>query len=139
EEWEKNFERVIIDDFVAIRAPFHKPIQKVTHEIVITPKMSFGTGHHATTFMMIQQMQDVDFKNKKVLDFGTGTGILAILAEKLGATKITAIDNDEWSISNANENIKTNNCRNIQLLLSDSPMLSQKFDVILANINKSVI
>jgi ribosomal protein L11 methyltransferase len=139
EEWEKNFEPVIIDDFVAVRAEFHKPIKNVEHEIVITPKMSFGTGHHATTYMMIQQMRNVDFKNKNVFDFGTGTGVLAILSEKLGAPKIIAIDNDDWSISNANENIERNNCKNIQLHLSDSPIMSNKFEVILANINKNVI
>src|SRR6476661_5603092 len=139
EEWEKNFEPVIIDDFVTIRAEFHKPIKNVEHEIIITPKMSFGTGHHATTYMMIQQMRNIDFKNKSVFDFGTGTGVLAIIAEKLGAAKIIAIDNDEWSISNANENIERNNCKNIQLLLSDSPLVSNRFDVILANINKNVI
>lgn len=139
EEWEKNFEPVIVNDFVAIRAHFHQPVKNVEHEIIITPKMSFGTGHHATTYMMMQQMPSIDFKNKNVFDFGTGTGILAILAEKLGAAKITAIDNDEWSISNASENIERNNCKNIQLLLRDSPVTLGKFDVILANINKNVI
>jgi ribosomal protein L11 methyltransferase len=84
-------------------------------------------------------MRNIDFKNKNVFDFGTGTGVLAIIAEKLGAGNIVAIDNDEWSISNANENIERNNCKNIQLLLSDSPLVSNKFDVILANINKNVI
>jgi ribosomal protein L11 methyltransferase len=139
EEWEKNFEPVIIDDFAAIRAHFHQSLKNVEHEIIITPKMSFGTGHHATTYMMIQQMRDIDFKNKNVFDFGTGTAILAILAEKLGAAKVIAIDNDEWSISNANENIDRNNCKNIQLLLSDAPPPPIEFDIILANINKNVI
>ncbi|HEY6978383.1 MAG TPA: 50S ribosomal protein L11 methyltransferase [Chitinophagaceae bacterium] len=139
EEWEKNFEPVIIDDFAAIRAAFHKPVKNVEHEIIITPKMSFGTGHHATTFMMIQQMRNIDFKNKSVFDFGTGTGILAILAEKLGAEKIIAIDNDEWSINNAKENIERNNCKKIQLELRNSPISSHKFEVILANISKNVI
>jgi len=139
EEWEKNFEPVIIDDFVAIRAPFHNSVKNVEHEIIITPKMSFGTGHHATTYMMIQQMRYIDFKNKNVFDFGTGTGVLSILAEKLGAANITAIDNDEWSISNAKESIEKNNCKNIQLRLSDAPIVSNEFNVILANINKNVI
>ncbi len=102
--WESNFEPVIVDDFCAIRADFHEPVKDGHHEIIITPKMSFGTGHHATTFMMIQQMRNISFKNKKVFDFGTGTGILAILAVKLGAALVTAIDNDEWSIKNAEEN-----------------------------------
>jgi len=139
EEWEKNFQPVIVNDFVAVRAHFHEPVKNVEHEIIITPKMSFGTGHHPTTYMMMQQMRSIDFKNKNVFDFGTGTGIFAILAEKLGAVKITAIDNDEWCINNANENIERNNCKNIQLLLSDSPIVSQKFNIILANINKNVI
>jgi ribosomal protein L11 methyltransferase len=139
EEWEKNFEPVIVNDFVAVRAHFHEPVKNVLHEIIITPKMSFGTGHHATTYMMMQQMRNIDFKNKKVFDFGTGTGILAILAEKLGAAKITAIDNDEWSANNASENIEKNNCKNIQLLLNDAPLVSHKYDIILANINKNVI
>jgi ribosomal protein L11 methyltransferase len=139
EEWEKNFEPVIVDDFVGIRAEFHQSIKNVEYEIVITPKMSFGTGHHATTYMMIQQMRSVDFNNKTVFDFGTGTGILAILAEKLGAKNILAIDNDDRSIGNAHENIERNNCRNIQLLLRSRPTLSEKFDVVLANINKNVI
>ena len=139
EEWEKNFEPVTVDDFVTVRAGFHAPAKNVEHEIIITPKMSFGTGHHATTYMMMQQMRKLDFRNKSVFDFGTGTGILAILAEKLGAANVTAVDNDEWSISNAAENIAGNNCMNIQLQLCGSPVLLQQFDVILANINKNVI
>jgi ribosomal protein L11 methyltransferase len=138
EEWEKNFEPVIVEDFVAVRAEFHQSIKNAKHEIIITPKMSFGTGHHATTYMMMQAMKDIDFKNKNVFDFGTGTAILSILAEKLSASFITAIDNDEWSINNAKENIEKNNCRNIQLWLSGTPPTT-KFDIILANINKNVI
>ncbi len=110
--WESNFDPVIVDDFVAVRAHFHEPIKNVQHEIVITPKMSFGTGHHATTYMMMQQMRELDFAGKNVFDFGTGTGVLAILAEKLGAQKVIAIDNDDWSIENADENVKRNNCTN---------------------------
>jgi ribosomal protein L11 methyltransferase len=139
EEWEKNFDPVIVDDFVAIRADFHAPIKNVEHEIIITPKMSFGTGHHATTYLMMQQMHKIDFHNKSVFDFGTGTGILAILAEKLGSKNIIAVDNDEWSISNAKENIERNNCSKILLSLEDEPPLKEKFDIILANINKNVI
>lgn len=139
EEWEKNFEPVIVNDFVAVRADFHKPIHNVQHEIIITPKMSFGTGHHATTFLMIQQMQKLDFKNKSVFDFGTGTGILAILAEKLGAQKILAIDNDEWSIENAKENVSKNNSSAVEIVLQNEPGRSKKFDIVLANINKNVI
>ena len=139
EEWEKNFNPVIVDDFVAVRAEFHQPIKNIEHEIIITPKMSFGTGHHATTYMMIQQMGDIDFNNKTVFDFGTGTGILAILAEKLGAKNIIAIDNDEWSINNAKENSERNNCKRIQLFLVSELPSTEKFDIVLANINKNVI
>src|ERR1700754_5026182 len=97
-EWEKNFEPVVIGNFCAVRASFHKPIGGVEHEIVITPKMSFGTGHHATTYIMIECIQQLSLKGKHVLDFGTGTVILAILAVKCGAASVMAIDNDDWSI-----------------------------------------
>ena len=137
--WESNFPPVVIDDFCAIRAEFHDPIPNVQHEIVITPKMSFGTGHHATTEMMVRMMREIDFKNKTVFDFGTGTGILAILAKKLGAEKVVAIDNDEWSIENAGENIAANNCDVIELLKASSPVGDKIYDVILCNIIKTVI
>ncbi|GAA4754121.1 50S ribosomal protein L11 methyltransferase [Flavisolibacter ginsenosidimutans] len=138
EEWERNFKPVVVGDFVAVRADFHQPVNGVQHEIVITPKMSFGTGHHATTHMMMQQMRVMDFTDKIVFDFGTGTGILSILAEKLGAAKIIAIDVDEWSMENANENIERNGCSKITASLS-SQIPTQQFDVILANINRNVI
>jgi len=137
--WESNFDPIIVDDFVAVRADFHQPVMNVQHELIITPKMSFGTGHHATTFMMIQQMRHLDFTDKTVLDFGTGTGILAILAEKMGAINVTAIDNDDWSIENAAENIHHNNCLHINLQRSSTPASNLFFDIILANINKNVI
>jgi len=138
--WEEQFEPVIVHDFVGIRAHFHTSLaSKVAHEIVITPKMSFGTGHHATTFMMIEQMQYMDFTNKRVLDFGTGTGILAILSEKLGAAQVLAIDIDEWSIENAKENIARNHCNAIILQQADTIAIGAKYDVILANINKNII
>lgn len=136
---ESNFEPVIVDDFVGIRAEFHLPIQGVEHEIVITPKMSFGTGHHATTFMMIQLMREIDCKGHSVYDFGTGTGILAILAEKLGAQRVVAVDNDDWCIENSAENIERNHCRNIKLVKVDSAQNEEKFSIILANINKNII
>lgn len=139
EEWEKNFDPVIVDDFVAVRADFHTPISNVEHEILITPKMSFGTGHHATTYLMMQQMRSIDFTGKSVFDFGTGTGILSILAEKMGAASVFAIDNDEWSIENAKENAEKNNCRVVNLSLDDDPNGKETFDIILANINKNVI
>ena len=138
-EWEKNFEPVTVDDFCAIRASFHSPIKEVDHEIVITPKMSFGTGHHATTWQMVKAMSKIDFPQAHVLDFGTGTGILAILAEKLGAKVIVAIDNDDWSIENAIENIQQNHCTKIQVRKRDSITELGEFDIILANINKMVI
>ncbi len=138
-EWEAGFEPVVINDFCGIRADFHAPVPGVQYDIVVTPKMSFGTGHHATTFMMVEAMQRLDMPGKSVLDFGTGTGILAILAEKMGANAIRAIDNDSWSIDNAGENIGRNNCRNIQLELAETLHGVEKYDVILANINKHVI
>ena len=137
--WESNFEPVIVNDYVAIRADFHKPITNTKFEIVITPKMSFGTGHHATTYMMIELMKGIDLKGKSVLDFGTGTGILAILAAKSEAKNILAIDNDEWSIANAKENFVKNNCTKINLRKASDTASEMKFDVILANINKNVI
>jgi ribosomal protein L11 methyltransferase len=139
EEWEKSFEPVTIENFCTIRASFHEPVPEVMHEIIITPKMSFGTGHHATTFQMIQLMKQTDFTNKTILDFGTGTGVLAILAEKLGAKDVLAIDNDEWSINNARENIEANGCSLIRLEKAQALITVEKFDVILANINKHVI
>ncbi|RYY13899.1 MAG: 50S ribosomal protein L11 methyltransferase, partial [Chitinophagaceae bacterium] len=139
EVWESNFDPVIVDDFVAVRAAFHKPIASVEHEIVITPKMSFGTGHHATTFMMMQQMRSIAFAGKSVFDFGTGTGVLAILAARLGATEVLAIDNDDWSIDNAKENVENNGVGDIRIGKADSAASLGRFDVILANINKNVI
>ena len=139
QQWENSFEPVLVNDFMGIRAGFHQPITNVQYEIIITPKMSFGTGHHATTHMMVEQMQGIDFAGTNVLDFGTGTGILAILAEKLGATKVFAIDNDEWSITNAKENIQLNNCTKIIIEQHDAIFQNDKYDVILANINLNVI
>ncbi len=137
-QWESSFEPVRVENFAAIRASFHPPVKDVTHEIVITPKMSFGTGHHATTYLMMQEMSRLDFTQKVVIDFGTGTGVLAILAEKLGAKEVIAIDNDEWSISNAIENLAANDCHNI-ILKKGEEMLQKQVDVVLANINLNVI
>lgn len=137
--WESNFDPVIVDDFVGIRAHFHQPIQNVQHEILITPKMSFGTGHHATTFSVMQLMRNIDFNNKTVFDFGTGTGILAILAEKLGATKVVAVDNDDWCIENGIENVEANYCNNITVIKADTAKTIEQFDVVIANINKNII
>lgn len=138
-EWESNYEPVIVDDFVAVRAHFHEPISSVKHEIVITPKMSFGTGHHATTWQMISLMQQVDFRNKCVFDYGTGTGVLAILAEKLGAALVLAVDYDDLCIENATENIENNACVAIEIKKADVPPTDQLFDIILANINRHIL
>jgi ribosomal protein L11 methyltransferase len=139
EEWEKNFQPVRVNTFCGVRAYFHERQEGVLHEVVITPKMSFGTGHHATTYMMIEAMQQVDFGGRTVLDFGTGTGVLAILAEKLGAAEITAIDNDDWSIANALENVAVNGANRVSVKKMDSLDSTGRFGVILANINKNVI
>ncbi len=139
EAWEKDFHPVILEDFCAIRADFHEEISGVLYELLITPKMSFGTGHHATTYMMLQAMREIDFYAEKVLDFGTGTGVLAILAEKMGATEIRAIDLDPWSVENASENIKANHAVHISLEQKDGLSGEAVFDIILANINLQVI
>lgn len=138
-EWESSFNPVVVDDFCTIRADFHKGSFNTKHEIIITPKMSFGTGHHATTYLMVEQMAKLDFDNKNVADFGTGTGVLSILAEKLGSRSIWAIDYDEWSIENAKENILRNKCLAITLEKADSFNPAKKFEIILANINKNTI
>ena len=139
-EWEANFQPVVVEGFCAIRAHFHPPMPEVEHELIITPKMSFGTGHHATTYMMLHAMRGIELKGKRVLDFGTGTGVLAILAERLGADAVVAIDNDDWSIENALENVEANGCTRIGVLKKDRVAdVDGVFDVILANINKHVI
>lgn len=139
EDWESGFQPVVVDNWCAIRADFHEPVEGVELEIVITPKMSFGTGHHATTYMMVNSMRDISLKEKTVLDFGTGTGVLAIIAEKMGAASVLAIDNDPWSIENAAENIDRNQSGKIQLELAETIPGNLQFDCILANINKHVI
>jgi ribosomal protein L11 methyltransferase len=138
-QWESSFEPIVVNDFVAIRAAFHQPIKDVKHEIIITPKMSFGTGHHATTYMMIEQMEGLNFAGKTVVDFGTGSAILAILAEKMGAVSIDAIDYDEWSIENSIENTVANNCNKIKLVQAETIEPGDTYDIILANINLNVI
>lgn len=137
--WESNFQPVIVDEFCTVRADFHEPAETTQYEIVIAPKMSFGTGHHPTTYMMIQQMAGVDFTNKAVLDFGTGTGVLAILAEKLGAKSVLAIDNDDWCIENAGENLLKNNTTKTHVRKADTAAADTSFDIILANITRNII
>lgn len=133
--WESEFKPVIMDDFVTIRAHFHPAEKRTLHEIIVTPKMSFGTGHHATTWLMINSLRQMDCGGKKIADFGTGTGILAILSVKLGASQVLAIDYDDWSIQNATENIVMNGCDNIALLKTDAFPTEGAWDIVLANIN----
>ncbi|MCB0629253.1 MAG: 50S ribosomal protein L11 methyltransferase [Saprospiraceae bacterium] len=138
--WEANFHPIIIDRFCAIRADFHDPIPKVKYEIIINPKMAFGTGHHDTTWMMMSAMRDLDLARKKVLDFGCGTGILAILAAKMGATMIDAVDIELPAYENALENIQINNSFNVHVFQGSlNVILDTSFDFILANINRNVI
>ncbi|MCK4561543.1 MAG: 50S ribosomal protein L11 methyltransferase [Flavobacteriaceae bacterium] len=138
-EWEKNFEPIQVDNLVSIRAPFHKN-PNLKYDIVIEPKMSFGTGHHETTHLMIQHLIDLNLKDKTVLDMGCGTGILAIFAEMKGAIKLDAIDIDNWCYENSKENIERNNCKNIKVFEGDASLLkNKKYDVIIANINRNIL
>ena len=138
-EWEKNFEAIHVDNLVSIRAPFHKN-PHLKYDIVIEPKMSFGTGHHETTHMMIQHLLNLNLDNKKVLDMGCGTGILAIFAEMKGANPTDAIDIDNWCYLNSLENIGRNNCQFISVFEGDSSLLiNKKYDVIIANINRNIL
>lgn len=139
EEWEKNFTPIEVDECVCIRAPFHEQ-SKLQYDIVIEPKMSFGTGHHETTHMMIQHLLALDLKNKTVLDMGCGTGILAIFAEMRGAKQVDAIDIDNWCYLNTLENIERNRCKNINAFEGDaSLLLGKKYDLIIANINRNIL
>lgn len=141
EEWEKNFSPVIVSNDCVIRAPFHQFEKQHKYDIVIMPKMSFGTGHHDTTWLVCKNMLDFDFKNKFVFDMGCGTGVLAILAKKLGASKVVGNDIDDWSVENAIENCNNNNCPDIKITKGDGELFSQKnhYDIVLANINKNVL
>lgn len=138
--WESNFEPVIIDDKCLIRAPFHIIEKKYELEIVIEPKMSFGTAHHETTYLMLQYLFELDLKNKKLLDMGCGTSILAIAAAKLGAIDVDAIDNDEWAYNNSIENVEKNDTKQIKVYLGDADLLGkEKYEIILANINRNIL
>ena len=141
EEWEKNFSPVIVNDDCCIRAPFHELDKNYKYDIVIMPKMSFGTGHHDTTWLMCKNILSYDFKNKNIFDMGSGTGVLAILASKLGAETIVANDIDDWSVENAIENCAVNNCHQIKILKGDADLLDTRssYDIVLANINKNVL
>ena len=138
--WESDFNAVEVDQFVRIRALFHEVKEGFDHELVIHPKMAFGTGHHATTWMMVKQMSAINFEDKKVWDFGTGTGVLAILATKLGASEVEANDIEAIAIENAIENQALNHAPNISFKVGGLEETSKgPFDVILANINRNVL
>lgn len=140
-KWESDYEPVLVDDFCAVRATFHEPITTVEHEIIVTPKMSFGTGHHATTYMMMKQMQRLSFEGQTVFDYGCGTGVLAILAQKLGAKESDGIDIDSWAYENSVENVEINNCADVITVYCGEIEVapSKQYDVVLANINRNVI
>ena len=139
--WEQNYDPVYIDDKVQVRATFHVPKAGFEYDIVINPKMSFGTGHHATTHLMIRHQLKLNHRTKRVLDVGTGTGVLAIMAYKLGATQIVATDIDDWCIENSEENFKLNSLQHYTLLQGtlNTLALTGPFDLIFANINKNVL
>lgn len=138
--WESNYQPVTINDLCRVRAPFHEPDPAFKFELLIEPRMSFGTAHHETTSQMIALMLDMSFKGKDVLDMGSGTAILAILAKKSGANQVWAIDNDEWAFNNAIDNIRLNETPDIKVLLGDASTIgSMKFDVVIANINRNIL
>jgi ribosomal protein L11 methyltransferase len=140
EVWESNFEPIAIKDKIFVRATFHQPRPEFEYEIVIDPKMAFGTGHHQTTSMMLELMLENDFKGKNVLDMGCGTGILAIMAAKLGAADIMAIDYDPVCYDSTIENAQLNNITNIKCLCGSKEVIpNDKYDIILANINRNIL
>jgi ribosomal protein L11 methyltransferase len=138
--WESNYESVRFGDFCNIRAPFHEPVSDVQFDLIIEPKMSFGTAHHETTSLMIEWLKTEPIEGKRVLDMGCGTGVLAILAKKLGADYVEAIDNDEWAFENTKENILRNETAEIIVELGDAGNLKEKnFDLVIANINRNIL
>ena len=138
--WESSYSDVVIDGSCRIRAPFHQPDPAIKYDLLIEPKMSFGTAHHETTAQMISLMLKADFTQKSVLDMGCGTAVLAVLACKMGAKHIIAIDNDNWAYENALENVKLNNCGNIEVVKGDASSIeNQQFEVVLANINRNIL
>lgn len=141
EEWEKSFSPIIVEGRCVIRAAFHQVAQRFPYEIIITPKMSFGTGHHQTTYLMVKNMLPMEYVDKRVMDAGCGTAILSILASKLGARTVEAFDIDDWSVENGNENAQVNQCENIRIQQGTIAEvdLDGQFDIILANINKNVL
>ncbi len=142
EEWEKNFEPMVVEDRCYVRASFHPERADLPLEVVINPKMSFGTGHHATTYMMMHWLLDTEVSGKSVIDAGCGTGILSILAEKLKAKSVIAFDIEDWAFENLNENCNLNGCSRIETgkgTISQIVSSSVQVDVLLANINKNVL
>lgn len=138
--WETNYQPVFINENCVIRADFHNAISNVKYEIIITPKMSFGTGHHQTTSLVMNKMFDLEFKGKSVLDVGCGTGILSVLASKLGAIDVVGLDIDNWAFENAQENATLNNISDIHFVYGNiSSVINRKYDIILANINRNTI
>ncbi len=139
-EWESNYTPVVIADRCYVRAPFHPARPEMEFDIVIEPKMSFGTAKHATTYQMAEYVLETEMEGKSLLDMGSGTGVLAILARLRGASPVTAIDNDEWAYRNGLENVAHNHCEDIQVLLGDASLLGkEKYDIILANINRNIL
>jgi len=139
-KWEENYPPVVIEDRVAIRTPFHPPFTEVEFDIVIEPKMSFGTAHHATTAQMISYILKQEVKGLNILDMGSGTAVLAILASMRGANHIDAIDNDEWAYNNAVENVSRNNIKNITVEFGDADLLKgREYDLVIANINRNIL
>jgi ribosomal protein L11 methyltransferase len=138
--WESQYDPVLIDNRCMVRAPFHPKHAGVEFDIVIMPKMSFGTAHHETTKLMIQYLLSIQVSGKSLLDMGSGTAVLAILARMKGASPVTAIDNDEWAYNNALENVQSNNFADIEVVLGNSSSLAgKKYDIILANINRNIL
>ncbi|MGV8962601.1 MAG: 50S ribosomal protein L11 methyltransferase [Candidatus Saccharimonadaceae bacterium] len=140
-EWEKNyFQPLIVDNKCLVRSTFHTVTEKFEHEIIIDPKMAFGTGHHQTTNLMLQEILKLKLHNKSVLDMGCGTAVLAILASQMGASRLVAIDFDEWAYYNAKENVLLNNISNVEVKLGEVDQIAgEKFDYILANINRNIL
>ena len=139
ELWEASYQPVVINERCRVRAPFHEPDANYEFDLVIEPKMSFGTANHETTAQIIQLMLETDFKDKDVLDMGSGTAVLAILAKKLGAAHTVAIDNDEWAYKNAFTNIALNGINDIDIILGDAAAIQDSFNVVLANINRNIL
>ena len=139
EVWEASYQPVIVNERCRVRAPFHEPDPSFEFDLVIEPKMSFGTANHETTAQIIQLMLETDFKDKEVLDMGSGTAVLAILAKKLGSARTVAIDNDEWAYRNAFTNCELNGIGDIEIVLGDASSIQGSFDVVLANINRNIL